>query len=285
MCKSADIAECQNREDMLKLLAAQRQMYSDAKRWKFFQAVAYMLIPLLITFAQIVLSNLVFSFVGYIAIETILFVAGKCFGIASAKRAKRAAGIQQLIDLRLFGFENKNLIKLSDKDLRAAEKYERKHGLSDLVDWYGVDISRLTGGCAASVCQRINISWSTGLEKCWMYCISSLSLIAIALTCAFAAAARVNPFNLVFIIGCIELMIERMWNYRDHVNNLRYLQRVSNDCDMTSPENILFLQSKIYESRKVDFMVPDWFYKLFKDKFEKLCRLSVEAETMNRTCI
>ena len=101
------IMETQDSEECIYLLAAQRQLYTESKRWKAAQFGASLAIPFVITLGQ-VLRVIQIDAAWAVATEALIVIALTALPKAKEGRRRTAVRIQQAFDSRVYGvsFEN-----------------------------------------------------------------------------------------------------------------------------------------------------------------------------------
>lgn len=248
-----EIKRVQELEANKQLLAAQREMYSTAKRLDFINVLVCFAVPLCATLVQLVFaipSGML------IAVWLLTMIAGLVLSRLSAGLAKKASRVQQAFDSKVFGafFEN------ARPNCREVARYADPK----LDDWYSADLSGLKAGEAIPRCQRQNAEWTRRLL--WRsVCMEVLAaLIFGALLWSLIARLSVNPLSLTFIFSIAEWAILRI------VSCLLALRKVSNlsvsmSFDLSSEENIKRVQDAIYDYRGSSYMVPDFMYRIFKE--------------------
>ena len=161
----------QNEEHSIEMLAAQRQLYSNAKRYDWLSTALSVWIPfgmaiILVFIPEDSLAGIV-SYIVSITSAVISFIVD---GIINNKK-ELAAAIQQKFDTyiynmpwdtRIFG-KNRNLnneIAVYSSKILSDEEEKKS-----LYDWYTplVDEKELKEGILS--CQRENVWWDVGLRK------------------------------------------------------------------------------------------------------------------------
>lgn len=269
MNSGAKIKELQNSQENKRLLAAQRQTYADAKRADFANACVCLLVPLGVTVVQAFLSVPTGALV-------LIWVATVAACIYLPKWSERlvgeAAAMQQRFDSAVFGIKFENVSRNDGEvAVQADHYYKRCNGEDDelgLDDWYSVDIEGMRAGDAIARCQRQNAAWSKRLikrsariEVCCAVLVGSL--LGIAIVCS-----SVDPLNFFFLFSIIEWTIQRITKCLDALNRAEVLAGSLSSFDLSSKDNILRVQEKVFEYRKASYLVPDWLYGLFRGRDE-----------------
>ena len=265
MNSGARINEVQNSEEGKRLLAAQRQTYTDAKLVDLVNACVCLLLPLGVTVAQIFL-NVPSEAIILVWIATV--VAGICLTKRSKHLVDEAAAMQQRFDSDVFGIEFENVSQDDRRIASQAGRYCERHDDDDsklrLDNWYSVDIEDAKPGDAIARCQRQNTEWTKRLLK---RCIRIEICIAVIVAAALAVLVfclGIDPFNLFFLFSITGWMAQRFFECRDAFARVGALADSLSSFRLSSKENILRVQKRIFEYRKAPYLVPDWLYALFK---------------------
>lgn len=270
MNSGSKIKELQNTRENKRLLAAQRQTYTDAKQVDFINACICLLVPLGVTVVQAFLS--VPSGV-LILIWAATVAAGICLPKQSERLVGEAASMQQRFDSAVFGIKFENLSRDDGKVASQADRYYKHRNSDDdrlgLDDWYSVDIEGMRACDAIAKCQRQNTEWSKRLfkrslriEVCFAVLVGLLLYIVI--TCSGA-----DPLSFFFFFSVIEWQIQRILRCRNALKRVEALAGSLSSFDLSSKNNIIRVQEKVFEYRKASYLVPDSLYGLFKRCDEK----------------
>ena len=260
-----EIKRVQEHEESKQLLAAQREMYSTAKRFDFTNVLVCFAVPLCATLLQLVFT--IPSGV-LITVWLLTMVAGLVLSRLSAGLAKKASCVQQAFDSRVFGVFLENARANRREVTRYADRYyarcKRKHADPKLDDWYSTDLSGLEAGEAIPRCQRQNAEWTRRLLR-RSVCMEVLAaLVVCVLLRSLIVCLSVDPLSLTFILSIAEWAILRI------VSCFLTLRKVSNlsvsmSFDLSSEENIKRVQSAIYDYRSSSYIVPDFMSLIFKE--------------------
>ncbi|MCI5165194.1 MAG: hypothetical protein D3903_03675 [Candidatus Electrothrix sp. GM3_4] len=161
---------CSKQNDRLQLqrLAAQRQMYADAKR---IQALQLMLsVPVVIAVAAVVSRH--DDWHVYAALYGVIVVFVDLWWVTpKIKRLQNsAARIQQLFDVEVLDLDwNEFLLgnkPAGEEVSQFADRYEkRSNSVSNLRNWYSLAVAEVDIEAARILCQRANLSWDIGLRR------------------------------------------------------------------------------------------------------------------------
>ena len=259
-----EIKRVQELEENKWLLAAQREMYSTAKRLDFANVLVCFVVPFCATLVQLVFA---IPFGVLIAVWLLTMAAGLVLPYLSAGLVKKASCVQQAFDSKVFGVSFENA-KVSPRDVaRYAERYytrcERKHTDPGLDDWYSAGLSGLKAGEAIAKCQRQNAEWTRRLLR-RSICMEVLTAIIFgALLWWLIERLGVDPLSLTFILSIAEWALQRTVRCFSALRKVGNLS-VSMTFDLSSKENVKRAQAAIYDYRGSSYIVSDFIYRLFK---------------------
>lgn len=294
---TTNVATRQNEDKSIRMLAAQRQIYSNVKKIRNWIMIFNIVLPLvlnLITFRTksicgIELSDLlaVFSIIatiGVLALERY-----------DNKRIALAALIQQKFDLYVFDMpwnvelygKNRNI----DEEIieHSINIYENETQRNKLLNWYEGDISTGDNREIIYKCQRQSYSWDYDLRSYYQkLCVYVLAFIIIGLLgfgfyfnpCVRQWILLSSYFTPLFVsiinnIITIENDKSRLLSIKEALNEASKLLPVEKALDKDKVDDGLFLhrlqlvQGKIYEHRRNSFLIPDRFYSILKKHQEK----------------
>ena len=275
------INERQNEEYFIRLLAAQRQLYSDYKR----ETTVWVLVVTLFT----ILGAVALSFLELpIAIGSILLVAID-FVIAPKLRQKReqAAQVQEMLDTDLLELPWNDLHPRPGSGLidRYADKHlrtNRDERRADLQNWYERDeIKLLPIHQARIIAQSENLRVDSEQRRRYANWLTAatLLLIIILATAGFWPNWAVESFNvtpLLLFLPLLVLMLKNFSENRDAAERLDLyevtvdaLLRDTRGLSVDAPDKFVFeltlrsreLQTEIYRHRRDTPPVFDWVYK------------------------
>lgn len=265
MNSGARIKELQNTKENKRLLAAQRQTYTDAKRVDFANACVCLLVPLGVTVVQ---AFLCVPTGALVLIWAATFAAGICLPKRSERLVEEAASIQQRFDSEVFGIKFENVNRDDAIVASRANRYYEHRGADDgdqgLDDWYSADIGDMRAGDAIARCQRQNAEWTMRQFRrsiCIEACIALLVAVVLAALIAFSG---VDILNFFFLFTIVEWTVQRFVGSLRSVRKLEVLENALSSYRLSSRDDVVRTQDKIFEYRKAPYLVPDWLYSLFK---------------------
>lgn len=287
------INERQNSELNLKRLAAQRQLYSDAKKMMHIQfAISGMAV---IVFA--IIGNIISKeYAVYITVLSILCVLFDELFLTKRIENLRlsAAIIQEDFDCDVLQIPF-NHIKNSHGTMletiqENSKKYLSKHKNYDLlINWYpGMDKADLKYG--RIICQSTNCWWNQKLrEKYSNFLIhSTVTIFIILLLIALFNGITLSGFIMSVISPILPGAVLVYKIQRDNKKAIQNLNDMKNKLDsiierLRAKElypdeklqnDIRCLQDMIFENRSASPLIPDRFYFRYRDRYEDIAQTS-----------
>ncbi len=299
------IPEDQMEQRQLDRLAAQRQMYSDAKT---IQAVQITLaVPAVVLWAILV------------AIWPGLRVYAACWGIGlvlldllllnpwQARHKERAAKVQEAFDCDVLRLRWPKLKAGRRPDpetvMRSSTRYRRRQGSDSPVrDWYPAVVGRLPIHLARIVCQRLNCWWDAQLRH--HYALGVLAVGAVLIVCVLLVGLigglTLEKFVLAVmapLLPTVVLGIRQFDENRKYAKSADRLKEYSEDMwdaaisGKSTPEDLKAesrrLQDAIFDNRRTSPLIFDWLYQRLLTQHEKESNkgantLVEEAESVSR---
>lgn len=275
---SNGIATRQNENNSIAMLAAQRQLYRDAKKFNTISVALSVWIPFALAVILLFIpGNTEWKYVSYIlsiVSMTFSFVIDKYI----EEKKQLAAFIQQKFDAyvyempwdkRIFG-KDKNIdhevVTHSKKILNNPQEKEK------LKDWYtpGVDGKNTIDGILA--CQRENFWWDVGLRKRFRF--ASVTLIIILFVVILAMGLWKNEritellCRVAFIVPMLKWLLDTVKKLNKDISTLQELDGDINNNEIKTMENLQDIQKVIFQHRKGCYAIPECIYNIFKDNDE-----------------
>lgn len=268
----------QNEEHSIEMIAAQRQLYSDAKKYNCLSAAMLVWIPFGLSIVFLFVPNdSPFGIVSYIlsiVSAVISFILDK---VISDKK-KLAAMIQQKFDVYVYGMPWDTRIFGKNRNLNnEIAQYSKKvlinsQNREDLLNWYTSSIDEKEINEAILACQRENVFWDVGLRKRFM----KGSILAIVLFCVavFIMGITKNEsvirllWRLAFIAPMVKWLLSTIRQISLDIDDLNELDNRMNGSEMKTMEELQDIQKQIFDHRTKCYVIPDFFYKHYKDEDE-----------------
>jgi hypothetical protein len=265
------IFELQNSDHCIRMLKAQRRLYSDAKHIHNLRISVIIVAGILSAFAAALFPN------GRMAIGITASVAGFIVSALGAVREKRkikeAASIQELFDTTVFNLAwNGILVARPTASIinEAARRYRR----DDVRNWYA-NTGSVQRPLDILICQRTNLSWGISIHRAWAASVAGFSA-ALLLLSTILALSLDSPSFLTAFVGFYAPIIPSLKELLDiHRSNtdgigskqeadsraLEMWRRAIESGNAPREEECRQLQDRILLSRQSATFVPDWFYR------------------------
>jgi hypothetical protein len=260
------IAVRQNKPDMLRLLLAQRRLYSDAKAMQntrlaivFAGAAASSTIALLAPTAVAVISLLV-------GVGLLLYSA---FGAAREKtKAKQAATVQELFDCDVFHLNWNGVCARRPTPQVIATAVTRSSGdIAKLRDWYPSTAS-VPRPFDVLICQRSNIGWGASMHALWVAVLTAATLVFAALIILFYVWRGLPFITLVPLLAPLGEAVNQIRAHRESSTSKQCLEgtimtlwrRALADPQAVGEPDLRRVQDLILGLRQTNASVPDWFH-------------------------
>ena len=291
------IPETQFEPKQLKRLAAQKQLYSDAKFVQKIQAGLNVFGPLILM-----------GFVKYLSMKP---VYAACCGIIvtflnilwftprQQSLKKIAAGIQESFDCDVLELDWKELKTGSRLVVDTVEKYASKYirknqNYSNLENWYSKDVGKLSLHLGRIACQRENCRWDAQLRR--RYVILVICVLVIMTVCTFYIGIRsefsLEQYILVGVLPLVPAYVLGIQQYKAHTESIGRLDELRKYSEWlwekalkgTDLEELTRssreLQDLIHDHRTKNYLILDGFYNIFKKEDEELMNITA-SELVN----
>ena len=163
-----NIPKEQNSQRRLELLAAQRQLYSDAKNLHLISVIIS--VPIVIVWS--IMVALFPSLAVYTALWGIIATFLELLILSRLQKSaqEKAAKIQQIFDCEVLQFNWASLncgVRVEPETIiEASNRYKRKNlNFTKLQNWYPVSVEQLPIHQARIICQRSNVWWDAQLRR------------------------------------------------------------------------------------------------------------------------
>jgi len=275
---SNGIATRQNENNSIAMLAAQRQLYRDAKKFDVLSVALSVWIPFVLAVILLFISGDTewknASYILSIVSMIFYFIIDKYI----EEKKQLAALIQQKFDVyvytmpwnkRIFG-DNKNIdheIATYSKKILNNPQEKKK-----LKDWYApeVDKKNIIDGILA--CQRENFWWDVGLRK--RFRLASITLIIILFVAIFVMGLWKNEriiellWRVAFIAPMLKWLLDTIKKLNKDISTLQELDSDINNNETKTMEDLQDIQKVIFQHRKECYVIPECIYNIFKDNDE-----------------
>lgn len=266
----------QNNEENIRLLAAQKHLYTEAKnlhRWRITGAIILAAISPIITFFLPAFRPLL------VIISGIYLILVWIFKGTEITKVKQAATIQEQFDTELFKLPwNQMLVgeKLAPESIHAADR-EFSDDRRKLKDWY-VDPGDIPYPLCVLVCQRENIVWDWKLRQKYWKAVVTVTIFWLAITIIISIVSKLSAYD--FMVGLlfpsspaliqgIDISKEHYEIAKEKESKAKEISTIlDKNTNSVTIEQCREIQNYIYFNRKGPF-VPDWYYNRLRDPIEK----------------
>lgn len=280
----------ENEKSSIEKLAAQRQVYSKAKSIFHLQTFISTLSIVLLSFSQLLFQKVDFNLI--IATWSLIVLFLDFFlerYISDLKEV--AAKIQELFDTYVLQIDWNNILcseKIEYSEVwRYYEKHKKSHDLSNLTNWYEVEIATVPEDIGKLVCQKTNCNYDISIRKKYKGVVLWISIVAILLLLIIATFSEITLAKLVLTVllpsvPIIQWAYKNISNNNESITNLNQLNTLLNYTwnsvkagNTANVSTIRQIQDGIYLNRKSNPLIPDFVYDRLRGKLETETRYSV----------
>lgn len=278
---AASMRLVQNQPRSLQLLLAQRRMYSVAKRWQTIRWWGVLVIGVSAPVLAVFLPKTAVA-VGAIA-GLWLFAGRTLLAWAESNQMSRAASVQEVFDQTVFGMP-RSIIRSA---LPSPEDIARIAGTGaaltvdarreKLIDWYPIDVAN-SGARAVAIAQRANAAYSDRLLRAT---VTLWVTVAGVWVCVVIAASLIVKMDLAtFLLGVFLPVLPAALDAFEYIRSIARAAKDRADLANTiasrlepgeriEPYELLVWQERLYDLRRTTPQVPDWLYRMLRDKNEE----------------
>lgn len=276
------ILEKENQPENIARLAAQQEMYYQAKRLFMLQFIVTVGVTIVLAVIGIVLSyfvsgvdtNWVRGGYGMMAATVDLFFLNHFIN----QLRQKAASVQELFDCDVLDVEW-NKVCVGDKPKpEDIKKYADKHlkrvkSDNKLRTWYAETIKDVDGPAAKVICQRSNFGYDASIRKSFLYWLVGIALVILLIVLALALITNAQTRTIVTmsLLPILPILIFLGKLAKEHRTSLQNLDSLNSNlmgvwADILAGRNnggetrIRQIQDKIYLNRKTSPLIPEWFY-------------------------
>ncbi len=282
-----DIAQEQNAPESLRLLAAQKRMYSQAKLVHFARVVTVLLLELA---APFVILNMPGWKDGLELTGALLtLISALILNGIETTRVRQAATVQEQLDVYLFTLPwNRTLVGpevTSELIGRAANEY--KGGADKIRDWYP-DPSGAPYPKDVLLCQRTNLVWGVRLQSSYAYALLVVTIGYLLIGLWFGRKEDLLAYMVAILIPALPALLEAIDTYKRHTESVRektdllaHVEDLLRDKSKTTRlahtvDECRRIQDALYVLRSTKPLVPDWWYRLWRTRFDVDARATVQ---------
>ena len=272
------IVERQNEEKYIYYLAAQRQLYNEAKRLDGIEILFSVVLPLFFAALQLIISDNTYLNATSYVLSIISMGISLLFGSYIDRKKETAAEIQQHFDLyvyqmpwdnKLFGLQ-RNITHVVAEKAKLLLKNPKEH--ERLTNWYTTVASTVDLKKGILMCQKENYNWDVNLRK--RFRRLSVIVIIILTILVFLIGIVKNETvvmllcRFAFIIPMLQWLFETVKQLNKDIKNLEELDGLISSSEPKNMDELQEIQSKIYIHRKSCYTIPNKFYDRYKNNDE-----------------
>lgn len=279
------IIQQQNEEGIIRLLAAQRQLYREMKTEFFGNLIVSILVA---TLGQLSISfDLLQAYISLLLYVYIIFEILIYFD--SRQKAVFAARVQEMIDTQLFQLPISTAIVRVPEIIinRAANKLLKSPAERELLkDWYKPELIPPDMPIHKSrvVCQKINCSYEDKVRAEFIKRVTVYIIIGIIVILSIFIALNMKsrqifggPLFILFplIAGAIKYIYDQIDSYKTIKRLHGICQELwtyvnSPSCKLNeAQQRSIDLQNEIRQYREKNPPVPEWLYKQIRNEVEE----------------
>lgn len=274
----------QNSQKSIKLLAAQRFLYTHAKRWWTTALLLSAIIAPILSIIAIFNPRLA----PYAACMAILiYTLVGLIGIKTKSLVRAAAETQEEFDCHVLDLPiNPLLFEVVDRKEIVSDmssRYIEKCGKDKLIDWYPKSLTRLSQSRATVEAQKINCWWDQSLRN--NYIVAHIA-IALLVCCSLVLLGLWQKLSLesfilsviVPIIPLIQVVTDQTYknieSKRKAMSNLQYAKTLlaNHNNQPIEQAQIRSLQDAIFNHRTTAPLVFNFVYWLSREVKERIMK-------------
>lgn len=274
------IANAQNTDSNLRVLLAQRKLYSTAKIWSsirgFGVGIVAIAAPILTAIWEEAALPMATVAASWFALNRLLFTH------IEQRYVERAASAQEQFDTAIFGMPAIAVRepRLVPEELRrlTSGRTRRNQRYSDesLKNWYPVRTD-VDGGTAIAISQRANLVYSQTLlarnANLWAAILIAWFLVAFII--GIASNFSLLTFLLVVALPTLPPFLDAVDEWLRIRTARKQRRTIANEIQDSisedtpvSPDYLLTWQSQLFALRRDSPLVPDWLYWMLRSRTE-----------------
>lgn len=277
------IIERENKKASIEKLAAQREIYSQAKVLFIFQTLISVLLFVILSFSQLIFKSIDFTLtIATVSLMVLIVNYGLERRISYLKEL--AAKVQELFDTYVLQLKWNNILCLDKPEYDVVHKYFQKHkkgkDFSQFANWYEPEIQKVKEDVAKLICQKTNCNYDKDIRVKYNSIIIWIGTIAMSLIVVFAVFSEQTLAKLILTVFFPTIPILQ-WTYMninsnkksivilEELNSLINLEwNKAKNGEVIENSTLRQIQDGIFLSRKSNPLVPDFIYEKMRDKLE-----------------
>ncbi len=276
------IATRQNDKYALQLLITQRRLYTRAKRWQGLRWIGILVLGIGGPFVSLLAPSYAVA-IGAIA-GVWLFAGRTMFTYAETRTMVRAACVQEQLDQYLFDMPEtivrsdrpslEDVLLLAGADDAVQETAKREK----LLDWYPIDPAS-SGIVSIAIAQRSNAAYTDRLIRTTVEIWGTSAVVWLVVLILWASLTGMGLSN--FLLGALFPVLPAFLDVTEYVLNTRraakdradlastITRRLSDQDQSIDDQDLLVWQERLFDLRRTTPQVPDWLYKLSRNRNEQ----------------
>jgi hypothetical protein len=289
-----NIPSKQNEQKQLERLAAQRELYSSAKRRQVFQVFINVIIAIPLSTVSIWFPLLapISAFYGIL-----ISIVDSVFLESTIQKLKsKAAKIQELFDCDVLELSCSPLKTIDDVSVEEVLVHYDAHkkipsNIERIRDWYPKNVGDLPLEIARLICQRSNCWWDSNLRRRLAFWTK---LVAIVVSIVIVILAFINDVTFVTLVLILSgLLPFFQYCIRDHSEQKETAERLNalmnyiniqwdkalkrNVTKEQLTESSRRIQDEIFENRSHSPLILDFVYKVLRRKDEEIMNRAADV--------
>jgi hypothetical protein len=269
----------QNTAANLLLLQAQRSEYSKAKKLSIWSFIISVVLSCICAIILTYLNSELFIASSALLTCCVLFV-DNILKYQIDAHSEIAARIQQTFDIGVYGLNLKyGLLKKVDC-VSATAEYDVKNIDDNLKNWYS-DYSNLPHYEQILCCQLQNVCWDKKLRTKYQFFTIILAVIIIISIIVVLVIRNSSIITTLVVLSWIlpiaQYTCSTYKGINDDCSRLNILEEDTKQAidtikvksDDEAEKIVIGIQLLLFEHRKHLIQIPDWFYFLYKNSYQK----------------
>lgn len=290
-----DISRKQNTQRALDLLAAQRQLYSDAKMLQLVSIIIGVPVVIIWSILVAIFPKLAVyaGLWGIVAVLLELLV----FSRLQKSTQEKAAKVQQIFDCEVLQFNwgslNCGIRVEPELIIDASSRYRHKNSnYSSLQNWYPIIVEQLPIHQARIICQRCNVWWDAKLRRRyskWVVIILFTLTVSVFLI-GLIGGLNLEKFLLAVLAPLMPAFVLGLRQYNEHNEAATRLDRLRENAEILVQKTVnkkltqqdlemesYSFQTQIYDNRRRSPLIFDWLYSRLRDRDEEQMNKGAES--------
>ncbi|WP_407334679.1 S-4TM family putative pore-forming effector [Dietzia kunjamensis] len=291
---SAEMLAAQNATESLRLLVAQRALYSKSKRWMGLRWIGMAAIAILGPILSVFFPGT--AVVAGAVAGLWIFLGRTTLSLCERRQVDQAASLQELFDFRVFGMPNTgarsttppieeiNLLSGDDTELQQRVNSQK------LRNWYPMDEEQ-DGLVSVAIAQRANASYADRLlrttARVWTWIV--VVWAAVIVSAGLVVEVALSDFILAMVLPLLPAFLD-IWEYRRLIaraaDDRRDLaaaieQKLADGADNLQSQDLLVWQARLFDLRRDAPQVPDFIYWLKRKQNERAMKSAAHQISSN----